>query len=137
MTEFYEEAGYGLDRALAESAFTTLLSDERLGYVWLIEDDGKVVGHVVLTLRFGMEFGGMMACVDDLFVVKANRNKGLSTDALDRVADFCEGAGIRAITVEVGIGNEPALAVYRRTGFVEVLGRQMLTLPLATPTHIV
>jgi hypothetical protein len=36
MAEFYAESDYGLNRPLAEKAFAAILSDERLGYVWLI-----------------------------------------------------------------------------------------------------
>ena len=32
MSDFYSEGGYTLDHALAEAAFTAILSDERLGY---------------------------------------------------------------------------------------------------------
>jgi GNAT superfamily N-acetyltransferase len=67
------------DHALAERAFAAILADERLGYVWLIEDETRIVGYVVVALRFGMEYGGLMACLDDLFVLPQSRNKGLST----------------------------------------------------------
>jgi hypothetical protein len=36
----------------------------------------------VLTLKFAMEYGGLVACLDDLYVQPAWRNKGLSTAAL-------------------------------------------------------
>ena len=36
MTKFYAESNYVLDRARATAAFTVLLSDPRLGRVWLI-----------------------------------------------------------------------------------------------------
>jgi GNAT superfamily N-acetyltransferase len=137
MSEFYAEAGYSLEHALAEGAFSALLSDERLGYVWLIDDGVKTVGYVVLTLRFGMEYGGLMGCIDDLFVVPQSRNKGLCTQALLQVLDFCKSTGIRAITVEVGYSNEPAQAVYRRVGLTEAADRQLLALRLAAPTYVI
>jgi GNAT superfamily N-acetyltransferase len=137
MSEFYAESGYVLDEALAERAFSTILADERLGYVWLIDEENQIVGYVVLTLRFGMEYGGLMACLDDLFVVPHSRNKGLSTKALAEVRDFCETVGIRAITVEVGFKNAPAQAVYRRLGMAEAADRQLLALALARPTHAI
>jgi GNAT superfamily N-acetyltransferase len=133
MSEFYSEGGYTLDRAHAGEAFAELLADERLGYVWLIDDD---MGYLVVTLRFGMEYGGQMACLDDLYVVPHARNRGLATAALLEVRDFCQKAGIRAMTVEVGDTNVPAQAVYRRVGFTEPPGRQLLALSLAHPTHI-
>jgi GNAT superfamily N-acetyltransferase len=138
MSGFYSEGGYKLDHTHAEIAFIALLSDERLGYAWLIEEEPgerKIVGYLVLTLRFGMEYGGLMACLDDLFVIPQSRNKGLSTAALSQVRDFCEQIGIRAITVEVGYGNAPAQAVYRRLGLTEAKDRQLLALALRAPTH--
>lgn len=137
MSEFYAESGYELEHSLAERAFAAILSDERLGYVWLIEDQAKPVGYLVLTLRFGMEYGGLIACIDDLFVVPQCRNRGLSTAALTEVRDFCQSRGVCAITVEVGFSNGPAQAVYRRAGLVEAPNRQLLALALARPTHFV
>jgi ribosomal protein S18 acetylase RimI-like enzyme len=125
MAEFYGESGYLLDRAHAEKAFDALLSDERLGHVWLMEDAGTTVGYVVLTLRFGMEYGGMMACLDDLYVVPACRNRGLSKAALSEIREFCKVAGVRAITVEVSCNNAPAQAVYRWLGLTERHDRQL------------
>lgn len=137
MADFYTEAGYALDHAAAENAFAVLLADERLGYVWLIEEQDKEVGYVALTLRFAMEYGGLIGCIDDLFVLPTNRNKGLSTAALDEVRAFCEAHEICAITVEVAPENGSAQRVYRRLGMREAPGRQLLALPLRRPTHAV
>ena len=59
-----------------------------------------------------MEYSGLIACVDDLYVVPTYRNKGLATAALSGVRAYCEEAGIRAITVEVGHGNGPAQNIF-------------------------
>jgi GNAT superfamily N-acetyltransferase len=137
MAEFYAESDYKLDQAIAENAFAAILADERLGYVWIIDENGKDVGYVVITLRYGMEYGGLMACLDDLFVVPQSRNRGLSTAALFQVRDFCKSIGVRAMTVEVSHSNGPAQTVYRRLGLVEVPDRQLLALALANPAHVV
>ena len=137
MSEFYAESDYELEQAVAEVAFRAILSDERLGCVWLIDAENKSVGYLVLTFRFGMEYGGLMACIDDLFVVRQFRNRGLSTAALVEAREFCRARGIRAMTVEVGFSNGPAQAVYRRIGLTEAADRQLLSLALARPTHAV
>lgn len=137
MAEFYAESNYKLDRMLAEKAFATILADERLGYVWMIDENKKDVGYVVLTLRYSMEYGGSIAYIDDLFVVPQSRNRGLSAAALVLVRDFCQSRGIRAITVEVGHNNGAAQTVYRRLGLVEIPDRQLLALALAKPTHVI
>ena len=135
MEEFYAEAGYKLNRLHAEQAFANLLADDRLGHVWIIDEDGGDAGYLVLTLKYAMEYGGMIGCLDDLFVKPAFRNRGLSSEALRQVRTFCKQSGTRALTVEVGRDNGPAQTVYRRTGFEE-MDRQLLTLPLDDPSHV-
>ena len=75
-----------------------------------------------------------MAFVDDFFVRPAFRNSGLGTAALAAARDVCVMLGVRAMAVEVAGDNDPALAVYRRTGF-EMAGRKLIVLALAAPTH--
>ena len=137
MAEFYAEAAYQLDHGRARAAFASILADERLGSVWIIQADRQDVGHLVLTLRYAMEYGGLIACLDDLYVKAGWRNRGLATNALVEIRDFCEKGGIRALTVEVDPSNGAAQTVYRRVGFTETIGRQLLALSLAPPTHIV
>jgi GNAT superfamily N-acetyltransferase len=137
MADFYGEAGYTLDRERATAAFGAALDNERLGYVWIIQGEQHDVGHLVVTLKFAMEYGGLVGCLDDLYVQPEWRNKGLSTAALTEVRHFCEQAGIRALTVEVGHQNHPAQKVYRRLGFTEPPDRQLLALALASPAHLV
>ena len=135
MAEFYAEGGYPLNRRRATEAFAALLADDRLGHVWLIQSDSLDVGHVVLTLCFSVEYGGLIAFVDDLFVQAPFRRAGLGTAALAGVRDFCAERGVRALFVETGPDNAAAQAVYRRAGFVNT-DRQLLALRLADPTHV-
>ncbi|MEZ4701073.1 MAG: GNAT family N-acetyltransferase [Rhodothermales bacterium] len=135
MEAFYAESDYRLDRAVAGAAFGALLADERLGRAWLIEADGWPAGYLVITVRFAMEFGGLAAILDDLYVAPAFRKRGLATAALEVVRRWCEAEGIRAMTVEVAPDNTPAQIVYRRAGFGDVSGRQLLALELAPPAH--
>jgi len=134
MDEFYAEGGYPLNHRRATEAFTTLLADDRRGYVWFIEADGQDVGYLVLTLCYSMEYGGPNAFVDDLFVRLPFRRAGHGTAALTEVKNFCTKLGVRALHVETGRDNAPAQAVYRRVGFIQT-DRQLLALRLANPTH--
>ncbi len=134
MAEFYAEAGYPVNHRRASEAFTALLADDRLGYAWFIQADSQDVGYVVVTLGYSMEYGGLDAVVDDLFVQPAYRGAGLATAALAEVREFCADRGVRAMHLEVARDNMPAQAVYRRVGFAST-DRQLLTLRLAEPTH--
>lgn len=136
MADFYAEADFVLDRPRAEEAFTALLADSRLGRVWLIEQGSDVVGHVVVTFVFAMEYGGLTAVVDDFYVRPASRGAGFGTSALAEVRQACAELGMRALRVEVGRDNAVAQSVYGRVGF-KAADHQLMTLRLADPTHVV
>ena len=134
MAEFYSDSPYTLNPRRATDAFTALLSDERLGSVWIIQSNSQDVGYVVLTLCYSMTFGGLVAVVDDFFIQSSFRGKGLGHAAMAEVRSYCAANGIRAIHVETGRENTVALAVYRHAGFVET-DHVRLELGLAEPTH--
>ena len=116
MQEFYAEAAVPLDPAWATQAFASLLEDPRRGAAWLLERDAAPVGHVVLSLRFAMEFGGLLGYVDDLFVRPAARRSGAAAAGLAALLAECRRLGCRAVEVEVGADNAAAQALYRRLG---------------------
>ena len=134
MEEFYAEARYPLNVERAREAFQSLLGDERLGRVWLIEATSAHVGYMVLTLGYSMEYGGPDAFIDDLFVQPAFRGAGLGSAAVAEAQAFCLAQGIRALHLQVDRQNAIAQNLYRRAGFVGN-ERELLTLPLAAPTH--
>jgi GNAT superfamily N-acetyltransferase len=134
MQEFYAESGYPLNIDRARAGFLPLLTSEPLGQVWLAEVEGRPVGHLVLTFCYSMEYGGRSAFVDDLFVRPARRNRGVGRALLAQARAVCEKLGIRAMHLEVSRTNGPAQAVYRAMGF-DRTDRELLTLPLAPPTH--
>ena len=134
MTDFYAESGYALDRVHAQGAFAAVLADARLGRVWIVQQGAEDVGYLVVTFLFGMEYGGLMAVVDDFYVRPASRNVGLGTAALADAREDCVRLGVRAISVQVGEENAAAQSVYLRTGLLRT-DRQLMILGLAKPTH--
>ena len=134
MRAFYAESNYPLPVAAAAHAFTALLADDRLGGAWLAELDGVAVGHVVLTVSFSMEYGGLRGFVDDLYVRPQARRRGVGGALLAEVRDDCAVRGVRALHVEVGPENAGARSLYERAGYADS-GHLLLTLPLAARAH--
>lgn len=132
MEEFYAEDDYPLDRSWAAASFETLLSHPELGSVWLLLDRGVPAGYVVLTIRFSMEFGGLDAFVDDLFVRPKHRRRGLARAGLRALLEECARRQVLAVHVIVGSENAPAQALYTAFGFEAPRdGRQTLSTRLA------
>ena len=116
MAEFYSESPYTLNLRRATEAFTSLLSDERLGHVWFIQADSIEVGYVVVTLCYSMTYGGLSGIVDDFFIRPAFRGAGLGKAAMAEVRSFCASRGVRAIHVETGRDNAAVLAAGWQSG---------------------
>ncbi len=136
MVSFYAESGYVLDEARAARAFESLIADPRLGLVWIVQREAADVGYIVVTFVYGMEYGGLMAVVDDFYVRPDSRGRGLGTATLIEARHICAGRGIRAMSVRVAGDNVAAQIVYGRAGFAKV-DDELMTLGLAEPTHIV
>jgi len=134
MDEFYREGGFDLPHANARRVFCELLSNPLLGSVWIIEHAGSAVGHVVLTVAFSMEYGGLRGFVDDLFVRSSHRRQGLARAALKTVIDACHQRGVRALFVETSTTNPAAVAAYLQASFRDT-ERTLLVVPLAAATH--
>ena len=126
MEALYRNDGHSFDAAMAERATRSLLDSPTWGHIWLIQQDGRSIGYVVLTFGFSLEFGGRDALLDELFILEPYRSRGLGRQALQFVFDHCRREGIRALHLEVLLGNDKAAAIYSQFGF-EPDTRQLMT----------
>lgn len=123
---FYDEEGYPFSEAGARAAVLHLLEDDRIGRIWIAERDDTALGYVVLTFGYSLEHHGVVAFVDELFVVSDARGRGLGTSALALAEAACRTLGVRTLQLEVERDNVAAQELYRRSGFQDH-GRFLLT----------
>ncbi|MFA5944486.1 MAG: GNAT family N-acetyltransferase [Candidatus Thermoplasmatota archaeon] len=102
-----------------EAALRTLLTDSRLGCVFVAEDEGagKFLGYVVLGFGYSLEFHGRDAFIDELFVAEGSRRDGIGSLLLDAAEVACRVQEIKAIHLESGHDNPQATSLYVRRGF--------------------
>jgi len=105
------------DESAVRSAFLQFLSLPAFGRIWVLYHGPALVGYVVLTLGFSFEFRGHDAFIDELFIVPAHRRRGFGRQAMAFVEQEAREMGVHAIHLEVDRGNDPALELYRRTGY--------------------
>lgn len=134
MREFYAEGGYPLPGDAATRAFHALLAEPRLGAIWLAEDATTVVGYIVLTLGFSMDYGALRGFIDDLYVRPSARGRAIGAALLATVRSACVARGVRGLCVEVGPEIGAARRLYGRAGYTDT-GHLLLSLPLAAPMH--
>jgi ribosomal protein S18 acetylase RimI-like enzyme len=119
MPEYYAYDHLPFDPAAARAALACILSNDALGRVWLIQRDAAIVGYMVLTFGFSLEFHGRDAFVDELYIQAAHRGQGIGRAALRVAETACAELGIQALHLEVERVNTNAQAVYRKAGFVD------------------
>jgi len=121
---FHCEDGHLLD-GRGETAIAQL-PGELLARSWFIRTQGTVIGYVVLTLGYSIEYGGRDAFIDDLYLVPEVRGRGLGARVMDFVEEQALMLGVKALHLEVEIANDRAYGLYRRRGFAES-GRRLLS----------
>ncbi len=84
---------------------------------WLLEFESKIVGYAVLTFGFSLEYGGIDAYVDELFVKPEFRGQGFASQALEFLTLECRKLKVVALHLEVDADNETAKALYAKMGF--------------------
>lgn len=103
----------------ARAAFHQLLALPAFGRIWLLYDGAVLVGYIILTVGFSFEFRGHDAFIDELYIVPTRRHRGLGRQAMAFVEQEAREMGVNAVHLEVDPGNDSALALYRRSGYVD------------------
>jgi len=126
MRTFYAEEGYPFSEQGAAGAVRHLLENDRVGRIWVAGGDRELLGYVVLTFGYSLEHHGVVAFVDEVFVMSASRGRGLGTRALALAEAECRALGVRTLQLEVERQNIAAQELYHRSGFNDH-GRFLLT----------
>jgi GNAT superfamily N-acetyltransferase len=103
----------------ARAALAGLLRDRRRGRAWLIAAGGRPAGYLVVTLGWSLEYLGLDAFVDELYLEPSWRGRGVGSAAVRLAGAACRRLGVRALHLEVERRNRRARRFYRRAGFAD------------------
>jgi ribosomal protein S18 acetylase RimI-like enzyme len=101
-----------------QAALMPLLEGSPMGAVYLIGLPRAPIGYIVITFGWSVEFGGMDAFVDELYVRPGVRGRGVASKVLQSLGKALGNAGIKALHLEVENENITAQRLYRRNGFM-------------------
>lgn len=99
------------------------------GFVLLAVAPEGAVGVACASYSWTVERGGMVAWLDELYVVPARREHGIGNELLAEVIAAATRAGCPAMELEVETSHARAEHLYRRHGF-KPLPRRRWTRPL-------
>lgn len=111
-------------------AVRTLLTDDRLGGIWLLLAHQNPVGYLALTYGYSIELGGRDAFIDEFYVDEPHRGLGHGHSALKTIQEIAKASGVRVLHLEVGRDNERAAKLYREAGFTAREKFHLMSAPL-------
>lgn len=117
VSAFHSESGIAQDDENRRNALAPLLDGIPHGCIYLIGPGRAPLGYIVLTFGWSVEFGGMDAFVDEIYIRPAVRGRGIATEVLHDLPKALADAGLIALHLEVDRTNETAQKLYLRSGF--------------------
>ncbi|KAM3098238.1 GNAT family N-acetyltransferase [Phormidesmis sp. 146-12] len=133
--EFHEHENLPFDETVDRNVLKRFLTDASLGQAWLIYQEDEVIGYIILTLGYSLEYRGRDAFIDEFYLRPRHRGKGIGTQTLVFVEETCQVIGVRALHLEADSENLDAQRLYDRTGYQRhdrVLMTKDLTTSLTT-----
>jgi ribosomal protein S18 acetylase RimI-like enzyme len=125
MADFYAIDQYSIDIEVSKRLFDTFIDDENLGRAFLICANNEIVGYIILTFVFSFEYQGKIAVLDELYLKKAMRGKGIGKQAIHFSKALAKQLKLKLIYLEVENHNENAQKLYFANDF-EVHHRKIL-----------
>ena len=126
----FEEHAIALSSERLEAAVAGLMETPERGALFLAREGDDPVGLAAVSYTWTLEHGGLVAWLDELYVVPARRGQGVGSALLARARELAQSVGCTAIELEVDAAHRRAENLYRRAGF-EPLARSRWSLRLA------
>ena len=117
LAEQFREHGIALDTPELREGVRGLIADSGRGAV-LFADDPEPLGVAVLAYTWTLEHGGLVAWLDELYVIPQRRGEGSGWALLAAAIDLATRAGCSAIELEVDAAHRRSENLYRRAGFL-------------------
>jgi len=114
---FYEEDNHNYDEEKIYNALLELITHEDYGAIFLIESSNKYVGYFILSYGWSLEYFGRDAFIDEIFINKEFRGKGLGKKTINFMETYLKDKKIKTIHLEVNKYNI-AKKLYESKGYI-------------------
>jgi GNAT superfamily N-acetyltransferase len=116
----------GFDADTLSAQLDHLLSNRRLGDVWVAASPDALVGYLVAVYVFSLEHKGLVAEIDEFYVIPAGRGRGVGHALLAAAeARFLE-LRCTNVSLQLGRGNDSARRFYHGHGYRDRAGFELL-----------
>lgn len=103
-----------------------LLSDRRLGDVWVSGHGDALAGYLIAVYVFSLEHKGLTAEIDEFYVLPAYRGRGIGQALLLAAEARFRELHCTNVSLQIGRDNETARLFYRDRGYSDRAGFELL-----------
>ncbi|MEM6825762.1 MAG: GNAT family N-acetyltransferase [Pseudomonadota bacterium] len=114
---FHDEAEVNTTAEHRSAALNPLLEGTPLGCAYLIGPRNAPIGYIVVSFGWSIEFGGLVGVIDEFFIRKGVRGRGVGSEVLTVLLPKLEAAGVAALHLQVEGRNSRLQRLYARAGF--------------------
>ena len=115
---FGVEADFSADTKKQEQGLLAILGSKEAA-AFVAAEGGLLIGMVTVQLTISTAEGGPSGLLEDLFVKKERRGRGVATALVDAVEAWCSERSAHRVQLLVDLGNEGALKFYGARGYGE------------------
>jgi ribosomal protein S18 acetylase RimI-like enzyme len=90
--------------------------------IFVVEENKKLIAYI--NSKIHKSFWSKRGYIDDLFVLKTYRKKGVATKLINEFIKFLEDKKINELQLSVSIKNKKAIELYEKLGF-EIISKTM------------
>jgi len=117
MERFYAIDGYPFKKEQTRTSLNEFISQPDRGMIWLIKESDIPIGYIILAVIYSFEFDGRNALVDEFYLEKEYRGKGIGKNVMEYVVGEATKMNIKALHLEVEHHNHSAIELYRKFSF--------------------
>jgi GNAT superfamily N-acetyltransferase len=116
----------GFEESRVGPVLSRLLAEPRLGSIWVAQAGGEIVGYLIAVHVLSLEHQGLMAEIDELFVVPEARSRGLGGQLLAVAESALAAGGCVRLQLQIGASNARGHTFYERRGYTRRAGYELL-----------
>jgi ribosomal protein S18 acetylase RimI-like enzyme len=94
-----------------------ILKNPSLGRIWVAAGEGRLIGYLVVVFLISLEYRGMAAEIDELYVDRLDRGRGVGESLLRVAGKKLSLQGLGQMSLRVGKSNRRAIRFYEKMGF--------------------
>ena len=94
-----------------------ILKIPSLGRIWVAVEGERLLGYLVVVFLISLEYGGIAAEIDELYVDRLERGRGVGTSLLKAAEKGLLQRRITRMSLRVGRSNLAGTGFYKKHGF--------------------